>query len=161
MAMISPQLNLMEQKVLTDPMTNKVRRKGVVNIAKVRNYSQKSIYNVVFNLSRTIINLARILKLRGIKQLIKDSQTNICQQMMGKTKSQKCTKLRQEAKRPKIDTEQNKLCKLILNRATKQRNQDNNRSYLNLLLALSGIAKQSLLEKCMIQILKKVGMKKA
>ena len=81
--------------------------------------------------------------------------------MMGKTKSQTCTKLRQEVKRLKIDTEQNKLCKLILNRAINQCNQDNNRSYLNLLLALSGIAKQSLLERCMIQILRKVGMKKA
>ena len=64
--------------------------------------------------------------------------------MMGKTKSQTCTRLRLEAKRLRIDTEQNKLCKLILNKATKQRNQDNNRSYLNQLLAQQGIAKLSL-----------------
>ena len=63
---------------------------------------------------------------------------------MGKTRSQTCTKLRQEARRLKIDTEQNKLCKLILNKATKQLNQGNNQNYLNLLLGQSGIAKQSL-----------------
>ena len=63
---------------------------------------------------------------------------------MGKTRSQTCTKLRQEARQLKIDTEQNKLCKLIPNKATKQLNQDNNQNYLNLLLGQSGIAKQSL-----------------
>ena len=63
---------------------------------------------------------------------------------MGKTRSQTCTKLRQEARLLKIDTEQNKLCKLILNKATKQLNQGNNQNYLNLLLGQSGIAKQSL-----------------
>ena len=64
--------------------------------------------------------------------------------MMGKTKSQICTISKQEAKQLKIDTEQNKLCKLIPNKATKQHNQDNNQSYLNLLLGQSGIAMQSL-----------------
>ena len=63
---------------------------------------------------------------------------------MGKTRSQTCTKLRQEVRLLKIDTAQNKLCKLILNKATKQLNQGNNQNYLNLLLGQSGIAKQSL-----------------